>query len=209
MANIIPAEHPECIDIAVGLLREGHLVCYPTDTVYGLGAAASNDAAVRRLYAVKGRAPDKPVPLLIADSAAASWLAEVTPVAKSLMSRYWPGPLTIVMRKQGDFRSLALAGQGSIALRVPDQALVRAIIRALDEPITGTSANRTGAPPPVSAAEVAFQLGEMVSLVIDGGPAKRRQESTVIDITSSPAEILRQGVVSREHLREALGKEVA
>lgn len=194
--------------MAVRLLHEGQLVCYPTDTVYGIGAAATNEAAVRRLYAVKGRALDKPVPLLIADSGAASWLAEVTPVARTLMSRFWPGPLTIVMRKSPEFRSLALAGRDSIALRVPDHNLVRMIIRALDEPVTGTSANRAGARAPVSAAEAAFQMGDMVSLVIDGGRAARGEESTVIDITGAP-KILREGAVSRAELGAALGKEVA
>lgn len=209
MANIIRQEDPGCIDDAVRLLRSGQLVCYPTDTVYGVGVAATNDGAVRRLFAVKGRAPDKPMPLLIADAAGAARLAEVTPLARRLMDRFWPGGLTLVLRKAQAFHSTALAGQEKIALRVPDQPVVREIIRALQEPITGTSANRAGARSPATAQEAAFQLGEMVSLVIDGGPAHRGRESTVLDITVDPPLIERPGAVSREDLEEALGKKVA
>lgn len=209
MANIIPATDPVCIQEAVRLLALGEFVCYPTDTVYGVGADATNDAAVRRLYAVKGRPLDKPMPLLIADEAAASWFADVTPVARTLMHRFWPGGLTIVMRKAEGFRSVALAKQDRIALRVPDHDLVREIIRALGEPITGTSANRAGQRPPRSAPEAAMQLGELVALVIDGGMARGREESTVIDITSDEPRVVREGAVSREELRDALGRDVA
>ena len=210
VANLISADDPSCVDEAVHLLHEGQIVSYPTDTAYGLGVAAGNDAAVRRLYAVKGRQLDKPLPLLIADPAAASWLAEVTPAARALITRFWPGALTIVMNKLPEFRSLALAKQDKIALRVPDHNLAREIIHRLGQPITGTSANRAGGRTPVSAAEVAFQMGDMVALVIDGGPCRRGVESTVIDITVTPPAILREGAVSREDIRQALGgKEVA
>ncbi len=209
VARIIPVTDPACVDEAVRLLAGGQLVCIPTDTVYGIAAVAVNDAAVRTLYAVRARPPDKPLPLLIADAAAASWIADVTPVAHTLMSRFWPGPLTIVMRKALGFRSLALAGQQTVGLRVPDHALVRRIILALDEPITGTSANRAGARPPVSAAEAAFQMGDMVALVIDGGPPAVGRESTVVDITDGSPRVVREGAVSREELSRALGKAVA
>lgn len=208
MANILPADDPECAAYAARLLQQGEIICYPTDTVYGIGAAATNDAAVRRLYAVKGRPLSKPLPLLIANSASASFVAEVTPLAHTLMNRFWPGALTIVMRRQPGFRSLALAGGDTVALRVPDHDLVRDIIRLLGEPITGTSANRSGARPPVAASEVALQLGDMVALVIDGGRAPGGVESTVVDITDTPA-IVREGAVSRHEIEQALGKAVA
>ncbi len=208
MVQIIRATEPGCIQEAVRLLAAGELVCYPTDTVYGVGADATNDAAVRRLYAVKGRPLDKPMPLLIADEAAAAWFADVTPVARTLMHRFWPGGLTIVMQKAEGFRSVALAKQDRVALRVPDHDLVREIIRVLGEPITGTSANRAGQRSPRSAPEAAMQMGEMVALVIDGGTAKGREESTVLDITSDGPRIVREGAVSREELQEALGRDV-
>lgn len=208
MSNILPANDPECPSHASRLLKAGELVCYPTDTVYGIGAAATNDSAVRRLYAVKGRRLDKPLPLLIATTASAALIAEITPLSHTLMNRFWPGALTIVMRRKPDFRSLALAGQDTVALRVPDHDLVRDIIRLLGEPITGTSANRSGARAPVAASEAAFQLGEMVALVIDGGRTPGGMESTVLNITGPPV-ILREGPVTRREIEEAIGKSVA
>ena len=206
--KIVPAAARTSVEDAVRLLRQGGLVCYPTDTVYGIGAAAGDEAAVRRLFAVKGRSPGKALPLLLADAADAARVAEVTPLARTLAARFWPGALTIGMRKAAAYRSLALGDGDSVALRVPDHDIVRAIVRGLGEPMTGTSANRAGAPAPVSAAEVAFQMGEMVDLVIDGGPSRSRQESTVIDITGDTPQILREGAVSRGEVEEALGKAV-
>ena len=206
MVRTIPASDRTCVQEAVRLLRRGKLVCYPTDTVYGIGAAVGDDEAVRRLFVAKGRPPDKPVPLLIADAGDAARLAEVTPLARTLMERFWPGALTIVMKRAGGFCSLALAGQETVALRVPDHPLVREIIRSLGEPITGTSANRAGAPPPVTAAEAAVQMGTEVALVIDSGPCPRGQGSTIMDITREPPQILREGAVGREEIEEALGR---
>ncbi len=208
MADILPTDDPECAAYAARLLQQGEIICYPTDTVYGIGAAATNDSAVRRLYAVKGRPLSKPLPLLLATSSSASLVAEVTPLAHTLMNRFWPGAVTLVMRRRPDFRSLALAGGDTVALRVPDHHLVRDIIHLLGEPITGTSANRSGARAPVSASEAAFQLGDMVSLVIDGGRAPGGVESTVVDVMGTPA-IVREGAVSRREIEAALGKPVA
>ncbi len=206
--RIVPESDRASGDEAVRVLREGGLVCYPTDTVYGIGAAAGDDAAVRRLFAVKGRSLDKPLPLLLADAADAARVGEVTPLAKALASRFWPGAVTIVMRKAASYRSLALAGGDTVALRVPDHGLVRGIVRALGEPITGTSANRSGGRAPVSAAEVALQMGETVELIIDGGRSLTRLESTVIDITRDEPEIVREGAVGRGEVEEALGQAV-
>lgn len=209
MADIIPADG-HAADIAVRVMQAGELVAYPTDTVYGLGAPASYDDSVRKLFAVKGRSLSKALPLLIADLVMASWVAEITPVASRLTSAFWPGQLTIVLRKLPEFRSVALAKQDTVALRVPAHDLVRDIVRGLGEPITGTSANRTGGRPPVSASEVAFQLGEMVPVVIDGGRTEGGRESTVIDLTSEGGpRILREGPVTREELEKALGRSLS
>jgi L-threonylcarbamoyladenylate synthase len=209
MAEIIPESDPHAADATVSALRAGELVVYPTDTVYGLGALASNDQAVRRLFAAKGRPPTKALPLLIADSAQATWIAEVTPLAHSLMIAFWPGALTIVMRRLPDYRSLALAGEDTAALRVPDHGFVRGIIRILGEPLTGTSANRSGNRAPASAAEAALQLGDMVALVIDGGPCRQQVESTVIDTTSPEGPyVLREGAISRPEIERVAGVSV-
>lgn len=205
---MVPGTDRASVEEAVRVLRQGGLVCYPSDTVYGIGAAADDDAAVRRLFAVKGRPPSKALPLLLADASDAARVANVTPLAKTLAARFWPGALTIVMSKAPSYRSLALAGGDTVALRVPDHGLVRAIVRSLGEPVTGTSANRAGAPAPVSAAEVAFQMREMVDLIIDSGRSRSRLESTVIDITGDAPEILREGVVSREEIEDVVGQAV-
>ena len=209
VAQVISAADPYALQAAVHVLREGGLVCFPTDTVYGIGAAAGDDAAVRRLFAVKGRPPDKPLPLLLAEAGDATRVAELTPLGKTLAFRFWPGALTIVMRKSPSYRSLALAAGDTVALRVPDHELVRRIVRDLGGPVTGTSANRAGAPAPVSAAEVAFQIGEMVEIIIDGGRSRERAESTVVDITATPPEILREGAVSRAEVEEVLRRAVS
>ncbi len=208
VANILSADDPAVVDQAVDLLCQGEIVCYPTDTVYGLGVRAGDDGAVRRLYAVKGRGKDKPMPLLIAEASAATWFADVSPLARTLMGRFWPGALTIVMRKANGLRSRALAGKNTVALRVPDHDVPREIARMLGEPLTGSSANRSGARPPVSAAEVAFSLGDMISLVIDGGRSASRVESTVVDVSEGAVRLLREGAVSREEIEAAAGQEV-
>jgi L-threonylcarbamoyladenylate synthase len=209
VAEIIPAD-ARAADVAVQFLRAGELVAFPTDTVYGLGAPCSDDNAVRKVFSVKGRSLSKPLPLLIADALMAEWVAEATPVSHRLASAFWPGPLTIVMRRLPSFRSLALAKQETVALRVPAHDLVRDIVRGLGEPLTGTSANRSGGRAPVSAQEVAFGLGEMISLVIDGGHTAGGVESTVIDISSEEGpRIVREGPVPREDIERALGRKVA
>jgi L-threonylcarbamoyladenylate synthase len=204
----MPASHPAAVEQAAFLIQQGQLVCYPTDTVYGIGAAASNEEAILRLYAVKGRAPNKPLPLLIASPLHAGYYAEITPLAKTLITRFWPGQLTLVLHKADGFRSAALAHQSTVALRVPDHDVPREIAHILGEPLTGTSANRSGSRPPVSAAEVAFSMGDMVSLVIDGGRAEAGVESTVVDLAQGAPVIVREGAVSGEELGKALGRQL-
>lgn len=206
MADVISERDPRALELAVRLLQAGELVCFPTDTVYGLGAAVSNEEAVRRMFSVKGRAPSKAVPLLAADTLMAERVGEMTPLAQKLALKFWPGALTIVVAKKGGFFSLALGGQTTVALRVPDRDFPRDVAKMLGEPITGTSANRSGARPPVSASEAAFQMGDLVALVIDGGRTPGGKESTVIDVTGESAKILRAGAVSREELERVLGK---
>ena len=206
MAEIISQSDRRALEQAVSALKSGELVVYPTDTVYGLGAAAGNEEAVRRLFAAKGRSPSKAVPLLVADPMMATWVADVTPAAHDLMSALWPGALTIVMRRLDSYHSAALAGGDTVALREPDHDFARSMIAAVGEPVVGTSANRSGGRAPVSAAEAAFQFGEMVALAVDGGRATG-MESTVIDITREGAPtIVRAGAVTREQIEGALGR---
>lgn len=196
----IAASGPDSLQVALDVLRSGGLVCYPTDTVYGLGAGANDDSAVRRLYSVKERPADKPLPLLLADVEQVQTVAaDVTPQARALMASFWPGALTIVLRRQSDYHSLALAGD-TVALRVPDQPLIREIIRQLGAPLTGTSANRSGGASPLTAGEVVRQLGDEIDLLIDGGTCPGGIESTVVDATAGAPKLLREGALPWERI---------
>jgi L-threonylcarbamoyladenylate synthase len=210
MVRIIPAADPECVQEATAALCGGGLIIYPTDTVYGLGAVAQADEAVRRLFRAKGRAPDRPLPLLLANATEVERVAaQVPPLARRLMERFWPGALTIVLRRSPRFHSLALAGSDTVGVRVPDHPLLREVIRRTGGPITGTSANRSGLPSPLTVAEAIEQVGEAVDLAIDGGRCRGGVESTVIDITGERPRILREGAVRRGEIEEALGLELA
>ena len=206
VAEIISQSDERALELAVSALKSGELVVYPTDTVYGLGAAAGNEEAVRRLFAAKGRSPSKAMPLLVADGMMASWAADVTPVGHKLMAALWPGALTIVMRRLDSYDSAALAGGDTVALRAPDHEFALSMIAAVGEPVVGTSANRSAGRAAVSAAEAAFQFGDMVALAVDGGRA-RGVESTVIDITREAGPtIVREGAVTQEEIERVLGR---
>jgi L-threonylcarbamoyladenylate synthase len=208
MARVLKAEAEGSLAEAVAVLKGGGLIAYPSDTVYGLGAAASNERAVARVFAVKGRLSEKALSLILADVQDMGPLcAEVPPSARLLAERFWPGPLTLVLRRSPSFQSAALGSDESVALRVPDHFFLRQLIRALGEPITGTSANRSGRPSCRTAREVQRQLGGAVDLIIDGGPSRAGQESTVVDITTHPPTIVRQGAIARAEIERAIGRE--
>jgi L-threonylcarbamoyladenylate synthase len=206
MARVLKAEAEGSLAEAVAVLKGGGLVAYPSDTVYGLGAAASDERAVARVFAVKGRLSEKAVSLLLADVEDMGPLcAEVPPSARLLAQRFWPGPLTLVLRRSRSFQSAALGSGESVALRVPDHFFLRQLIRALGEPITGTSANRSGRPSCRTAREVQRKLGGVLDLIIDGGPSRAGQESTVVDITTQPLAIVRQGAIGRAEVEKVVG----
>ena len=206
MARILKAEAKPTLAEAVAVLKSGGLVVYPSDTVYGLAAAASDERAAARAFVVKGRDVEKALSLLLADAADLEHLcAEVPLLARVLADRYWPGPLTLVLRRSPDFHSAALGGGDTVAVRVPDHPFLRELIRALGEPITGTSANRSGRPACRSAQETERELGDAVELIIDGGPSGIGPESTVVDLTSGLPLILREGAIPRVEV-ERLGR---
>ena len=199
----------EMVRRAVAVLRGGGLVAYPTDTVYGLAADATNDAAVERLFAAKQRRADQSMPLLIASPhELAQVAAEVPEVAERLIAAFWPGGLTIVLRKAASFHSRAIIGE-TVGLRVPDHAAPRELVRLLGGPITGTSANLAGGPQPLTADDVRGQLGDAVDLVIDGGRCAGERPSTVVDCSASPPRIVREGAITREELVRAAGMQFA
>ena len=206
MARIVKADAEGALVEAAAVLKGGGLVAYPSDTVYGLGAAAGDERAVERVFAVKDRDTEKAISLLLADAAdLAPLCAQVPFPARVFAQHYWPGPLTLVLRRSPAFQSAALGGGDTVAVRVPDHAFLRELIRALGEPITGTSANRSGQPACRSAQEVEQELGDAVDLIIDGGPSGAGPESTVVSLTGSLPVVLREGAISRVDV-ERLGR---
>jgi len=206
MVRIVRADAEGALAEAVAVLKGGGLVAYPSDTVYGLGAAASDQRAVERVFAVKDRDTEKALSLLLADAAGLALLCSEVPfLARVLAERYWPGPLTLVLRRSPDFLSAALGGGDTVAVRVPDHPFLRDVIRTLGEPITGTSANRSGQPACRSAQQVEQELGDAVDLIIDGGPSGAGSESTVVSLTGSLPTVLREGVIPRADV-ERLGR---
>ena len=181
----------------------------PTDTLYGLTAAASDVGAVKRLYQIKGRPATMAVPLLIADeSQLDAYSACVSEAARKLARAFFPGALTLVVPKGGLVLDVVSGGGDSIALRVPDHPVPREIVRQLGGAITGTSANRSGAASPTTAQDVRSQIGAEVDMIVDGGECRGGVASTVVDVTGPLPMILRQGSVSKEELEAALGMEV-
>jgi L-threonylcarbamoyladenylate synthase len=186
---------PAAIDAAVVRLREGAVIAFPTDTLYALGADATNRVAVARVFEIKGREGAKPLPLFVSGLDMAAAIAEVTPVARRLAERYWPGALTIVLRKRPDFESEALVGGATVALRVPNHEIALRLVTALDRPVIATSANLSGGPDPVSADEVRRQLDGRVDLILDGGPCAVGVSSTIVDCSGEQPRVLREGAI--------------
>ena len=201
------AVDPALTQRAADLLRAGGLVAYPTDTVYGLAALPTDDLAVRRLFEAKKRPADRAVPLLIASADDLALLADDVPeVARRLIASFWPGALTLVLRKAASFHSPAVGE--TVAARVPGHPVPRELARLLGAPITGTSANVSGGPEALSADEVRSQLGEAVDLVIDGGRCPGGGASTVLDCTQRPPRLVRAGAISLEALESAAGTKI-
>ena len=196
----IPASHPQ-LSAAVDLLRRGGLVAFPTETVYGLGAHAMNPDAVRRIFRAKGRPADNPLIVHVADLAQVEQVAtELTPLARDLMARWSPGPLTVVLDARPGVPEETTGGLRTVAVRIPDHPLASALLNAVASPLAAPSANRSGRPSPTTAAHVADELGTDVDLILDGGPSRVGVESTVVDARGVVPVVLREGAVSREHL---------
>ena len=194
------------IDQAVAILRAGGLVAFPTETVYGLGADASNDAAVGRVFSVKGRPTDHPLIVHLADAEQLDgWAAIVTPTARLLADAFWPGPLTILVERSASVSLAVTGGRSTVGLRVPDHPVARELLRAFGGGIAAPSANRFGRVSPTTAAHVAADLGEDVDVVLDGGPCRVGVESTIVDLTGEVPVVLRSGGISIDRLEELLG----
>jgi L-threonylcarbamoyladenylate synthase len=198
---------PEAIAAAADCLRAGGLVAFPTETVYGLGADATDGEAVARLYAAKGRPAFNPLISHVADAAAAERLAVFNDDARRLAEAFWPGPLTLVLPKREGcpVSDLALAGLDTIALRVPAHPAARALIAAFGRPIVAPSANRSGHVSPTTARHVMADLRGRIDLIVDGGAAPVGVESTIVACLEQPT-LLRPGGLAREDITCVLGK---
>lgn len=189
---------------ALEVLRHGGLVALPTDTVYGLCAVAADVAAVRRLYELKRRPLDQPLPVFVASAEQAELVVEMTAPARALAERFWPGQLTIVLPKKPSYATAAAASGDTIGVRVPDDPVIREMAAQLG-PLTGTSANVSGEREAHSAAEVRAQLGDDVDLVVDAPVQASGRPSTVVDCTDpTTVRVVRAGAVEREALDRAL-----
>ena len=189
---------------AVEVLRSGGIVALPTDTVFGLCAVAADRAAVERVYDAKARDPKQAMPLFVASIEQAELIAEMNDVARRLAARFWPGALTIVVRKKRGYKSRALAGGDTIAIRAPGDAAIREMAAQLG-PLTGTSANIAGHEECHTAEDVREQLGDAVDLIIDAPVAAAAEPSTIVDCTNERSlRVLRNGAISRETIASAL-----
>lgn len=190
------------VELGISVLKQGGLVAFPTDTVYGLGAGANIPQAVERIYKVKERPPSMALPLLLADISQIREVAEpVPPVARLLADKFLPGALTIVLYKSNSVLDVVTAGGRTVAIRIPDHLVPVSLAQGLGMPIVGTSANLSGKSSALTAEEVRSQFGGKVDLVIDGGRCSGGIESTVIDVTGEIPVVLREGAIPREELK--------
>jgi L-threonylcarbamoyladenylate synthase len=195
------------LERAAAAVRAGSLVAFPTETVYGLGADALNPDAVRRIFEVKGRPAASPLIVHVDTVEMARSLALVwPPEAEALAGRHWPGPLTLVVEKQGAVPDEVTAGLGTVGLRMPAHPMALDLIRLAGRPIAAPSANRFSGLSPTSAEHVRAAFGSDVEIVLDGGPCPVGIESTVVSVARRPAVLLRPGMISREEIQELAGE---
>ena len=195
----------ENIAAAAEILRRGGLVAVPTETVYGLAGNALDENAVRTIYEVKGRPEIKPLSMMVADDGAMErWCVDIPKAAHALAARFWPGPLTIVLRSGSDVPEITRAGGATVGLRCPDHPLTLALLREIGLPLAAPSANPSGAPSPKCADEVMDYFDGRIDAVLDGGQCGIGRESTIIDLSAPPYRILRQGALPRSELLQAL-----
>jgi L-threonylcarbamoyladenylate synthase len=200
----------ENIARAVELLRAGKLAAFPTETVYGLGADAANPEAVAAIFAAKGRPQDHPVIVHLADASQLEhWAADIPEPARELAARFWPGPLTLILKRAPQVSDAVTGGQDSVGLRVPAHPVAQQLLRAFGNGIAAPSANRFGRVSPTTAAHVEAEFGANVGIILDGGPSEVGIESTIVDVSRGSCVVLRPGRISATQIAETLGVAVA
>ena len=203
MTKIIKPTQAE-LAAAGEVIKQGGLVVFPTETVYGLGADGLSPAAVRKIFEAKGRPSDNPLILHVADMQSAEKIGEINPTARKIMEKFWPGPITVIVRKKDIVPAEVTAGLDTVAIRMPENMIARALIKAAGTPVAAPSANLSGKPSPTAFRHALDDMKGRVDVIIDGGDCDLGIESTVIDTTSDKPLVLRPGGITAEMLREIL-----
>lgn len=209
MQTQVLVPNQESIEYASRLFREGQLVGFPTETVYGLGANALNEDAVRSIFAAKGRPADNPLIVHIWNRNQLNDLCEIPPMAEKLMDAFWPGPLTMLFPRKETVPDVVTAGLPTVAIRMPSHPVAFEMLKACSLPIAAPSANRSGKPSPTTAKHVLDDMNGIIPLILDGGSCDVGVESTVLDICHGQPTVLRPGGITKEMLEDVLGQEVA
>lgn len=205
----IDRNHPTGLEPAAQILRDGGLVAFPTETVYGLGAVGTNETALLNIFAVKGRPADNPLILHIYDRDQLSEIASsIQPEAEKLIERYWPGPLTLIFPKKPAIPPVITANLPTVAVRMPSDPVAHELLRLTGIPVAAPSANLSGKPSPTLGEHVIDDLAGKIQLIIDAGPCPAGVESTVLSLSGSDPVLLRPGVITREELEEVLGRPI-
>jgi len=203
MVNKLTSSIEKQVERGISILKQGGIVAFPTDTVYGLGACANIGRAVERVYQIKERPRNMALPLLLAHISQISEVAHPVPqIAWLLADNFLPGGLTLVLYKSGSVPAIITAGGDTVAIRVPSHPIALMLIKGVGAPIVGTSANLSGKPSALTAGEVYSQLGDNIDLIIDGGRCPGGKESTIVDVTGEMPVVLREGAISREKLEQ-------
>jgi L-threonylcarbamoyladenylate synthase len=198
----------ESISAAIDALRRGEVIVFPTETLYGLGAQALNQAAVEAVFRLKGRDPRAPIPVLVGNRAMLDRLvANITPTANELMQRFWPGPLTLVLPARAGVPKPLLNSSGGIGVRISSQPIAMELVQKLGAPLTATSANPSGAQPARTVAEARNYFNESVSVFMQGGTLGSKTGSTVAEVRGGKLRIVREGEIPRASLESVLGRE--
>ncbi|HEX3033602.1 MAG TPA: L-threonylcarbamoyladenylate synthase [Thermodesulfobacteriota bacterium] len=202
MTEVIKEDNPESPQIVSSILKREGIIIYPTETLYGMGAIASNEESVSKIFEVKGRPHGKPIPILVRDRDMLAEFAEITEQASKLIDAFLPGPLTLILKEKKNLPVLITAGTGKVAVRISRHPFVKRLFNLVSEPITSTSAN-------ISAGENLFSFDEIyrvfkdkVDLIIDSGNLPPSKGSTVVDLTVEPPVVVREGDISKEELKE-------
>jgi len=196
---------PELFSRAIGALKRGEVIAFPTETFYGLGADALNEAAVKRVVSLKGRNLESPIAIIVADGEMLKDIVmDVPAVARKLMERFWPGPLTLVLPGKKNLPAPLLSRGGGVGVRISSHPLATRLARELGRPLTATSANPSGKEPARSMEEAMSYFSNRIDFFLDGGRLKGRKGSTVVEIVDGRLKIIREGVIVREELEKAL-----